>query len=362
MSNSRARRRFYREQLSNFIGPVDSRVFHKTFLCGQHWPILLAHGDYMGKLKHCFVLAAAVSLPIAPVRRASGASLLSYNVVVAGTLTTNSHIDGTTFVENLVTQNQPEFAQSAAAGGGNTLNVAGSVSGSGLTLGQGVFRHAGSLPAGFTLNLNNGSSQVMDPSLSISCLSEQMQSASIYFSSLPARSAQTSGGNIGFTASANGLTVYSVAACKLAEQNENISIAAAAGSSLLIVVTGCMFDFNSSEHINISGSGQQVMWYFPNASAINLGDSTWVGSILAPHATLTDNNQNISGGVYVENFDQTAEVHLSDPSMTTGQPMFSGPITPVPGPTTLTGIGAGVMMIALPAVVRRRRAQRQPVI
>jgi choice-of-anchor A domain-containing protein len=317
----------------------------------------------MGKLKYYTIWGAVLALSVGPVRWAIGGSLLGYNVVVAGTLTTNSHVDGATFVDNLATQNQPEFAQSAAAGSGNTLNVAGSVSGSGLTLGRGVFRHAGSLPTDFTLNLNNGSSQVTDSALSINCLAEQMNSAGAYFNSLPALSAQPSGGSIHFASSGSGLTVYSVAASALAGQNESISISAAAGSSLLIVVTGDMFDFNSSEHVNISGSGQQVMWYFPNANAINLGDSTWMGSILAPNATLTDNNQNISGGVYVENFDQTAEVHLSDPSMTAGQPMFTGRITVVvPGPPILPALLAGVMMIASPAVVRRRRAQRRPMI
>lgn len=312
-------------------------------------------GGYMGKWKSYFGGAVVLAVSFGPMRSARGGSLLSYNVVVTGTLTTDSHIDGDTFVDNLVTSNQPDFAQTAAAGTGDTLDVAGSVSGNGLTMGRGVFRHAGSLPANFTLNLNGGASQVKDSSLSIDCLAGQMNSAGAYFSSLPALSAQPSGGNISFASVGSGMTVYSVAASALDGQNENVSITASAGTSVLIVVTGNLFDFNSSEHINITGSGQQVMWYFPTATSINLGDSLWIGSILAPQATLTDNNQNINGGVYVENFDQTAEVHLSNTGLSAGQPMFNGVIIAAPGPAILPAILAGAIMIASPGVLRRRR-------
>src|ERR1700728_3958525 len=89
-------------------------------------------------------------------------SLFDYNVVVTCKLTTSSHIQGRTFVNNLSTSNQPDFAQSAVAGTGDTLDVAGNVTGSGLSMERGVFRHAGALPGNFTLNLNNGSSQMSD--------------------------------------------------------------------------------------------------------------------------------------------------------------------------------------------------------
>ena len=69
----------------------------------------------------------------------------------------------------------------------------------------------------------------------------------------------------------------------------------------------------------------------PSASTIPYGQA--LSSPLAQ--TLTDNNQDIAGGVYVENFTQTAEVHLSDPNLTPGEPQFGRPTPSVPEPSSL---------------------------
>jgi len=67
---------------------------------------------------------------------------------------------------------------------------------------------------------------------------------------------------------------------------------------------------------------------------------------LAPSASLADNNQNIDGGVYVQNFTQTAEVHLSSSSLNPGDPQFNGPTPPVPEPATWVLISLGGAMLA----------------
>jgi choice-of-anchor A domain-containing protein len=243
--------------------------------------------------------------------------IFNYNVIVTGTLTTGSnHVDGSTFVDNLVSNGQPVFAMSTLAGTGDTLNVAGSVSGSGLTLDNGTFVHSGALPGGFSLVLNGNAPDVLNPSLSISPLAGQITSTAAYYNGLTVNSTATSSGqNLTFNPTGTGLSVYSITGSTLSQQNENISINLANNSqAVLIEVPEVSVNFGNSEHISINGGTVgQVLWYFPSASTISVNDP-WNGAIFAPGATLSNNNQNINGGVYVENFTNSAEVHLPAPT------------------------------------------------
>jgi choice-of-anchor A domain-containing protein len=283
---------------------------------------------------HKVVLAVVCCAGTAGIVRAD--SLFNYNVVVTGTLTDSSHIQGRTFVNNLVTSNQPDFAQSTAAGTGDTLDVAGAVTGSGLSMERGVFRHAGALPGGFTMNLNGGSTNVLDPSVSITSLSNQMNATAALYNSYSATTVTPSGGNLTINATGTGVAVFSVNAGGLSLANENVSVNVGTASSVIIQVLGASFTFGSSEHESITGSSGQVIWDFVNATMIHLNDSVWSGSILAPLSTLTSPNQNIEGGVYVQNFTQSAEVHLPSGS-TIATPAFNGPV-PVPAPGILVGV------------------------
>lgn len=268
-----------------------------------------------------------ICLASATVTRAD--SLFDYNVVVTDTLTASSHIQGRTFVNNLVTNNQPDFAQSAAAGTGDTLDVAGQVTGNGLTMERGVFRHAHPIASPFQLNLNGGSSGVTDASTSITSLSNQMNAIASQYGTFLATSLAPAGTNVSITATGNAASVFSIAASDLSKQNESIQVNTGSASAVIIKVLGNAFTFGPSEHESINGSSQNVIWYFPDATTITLNDSVWSGSILAPLAILTSPNQNIEGGVYVRSFQQTAEVHLPGNTLT---PVFSGPV-PLPVPS-----------------------------
>jgi choice-of-anchor A domain-containing protein len=283
-----------------------------------------------------------------------GAIFTSYNVVVTGNFTDQSHVQGTTFVNNLNAVNDPDFAQSAAAGTGDTLTVAGSITGSTVTLERGVYRYfqAATPPA----VLNGGSTEVQDSSVSIANLTSQLAAASNYYASLPSTTVLPSGNNLNLTAAGSGATVFNEPGTDLNGSNENITITAAAGQSVIIVVPDGSFTFGSSNHITLGGStsGDQIMWEFPSASTLTFNDSQWIGSILAPSASLTDNSQNINGGVYVANFNQTAEVHLSDPNLTVGQPMFFGPTPAVPEPASLALLAFGSLLLVRPKWLKDR--------
>src|ERR1700742_1139522 len=88
--------------------------------------------------------AAVLFIGVAAATRSTycqASSIFDYNVIVTGTFTAESHVQGTTFANNLVAINQPDFAQSASAGTGDTLTVAGTISGS-STLERGIYRYA----------------------------------------------------------------------------------------------------------------------------------------------------------------------------------------------------------------------------
>ncbi len=280
-------------------------------------------------------------------------SIFDYNVIVTGTFTAESHVQGTTFANNLVAINQPDFAQSPSAGTGDTLTVAGTISGS-ITLERGVYRYAQATAP--TAVLNGGSSLVHDATVSIAPLASQMSTASSFYSSLSGTHVSPVGNALNLTASGSGATVFNETAADLMGSNLNITVTAGAGQSVIVLVPDSGFNFGSSEHVSLGGSttGTQILWVFANATNISMNDSQWFGSLLAPNASLTDNNQNINGGVYVQNFTQTAEVHLSDPGLGSGQPQFNGPTVPEPATMVLISLGGAAMEAGLIALRRKQ--------
>ena len=144
--------------------------------------------------------------------------------------------------------------------------------------------------------------------------------------------------------------MFNESASDLMGANLNITLTAGAGQSIIVIVPDAGFNFGSSEHVSLGSgtTGTQILWVFSSATSISMNDSQWIGSLLAPSATLADNNQNIVGGVYVQNFTQTAEVHLSDPNLGPGDPQFNGPSQPVPEPAGMVLISlGGAMLMAL---------------
>jgi choice-of-anchor A domain-containing protein len=292
--------------------------------------------------------AAVLFIGAAVAARSScqASSIFDYNVIVTGTFTAESHVQGRSFANNLTAINQPDFAQSPSAGTGDTLTVAGTISGS-STLERGIYRYAQATAPSAVLN--GGSSLVHDATVSIAPLASQMSSASSFYSAMSGTHVSPVGNNLNLTASGSGATVFNETAADLSGSNLNITLTAGAGQSIIVLVPDSGFNFGSSEHVSLGGSttGTQILWVFANATTISMNDSQWQGSLLAPNASLTDNNQNINGGVYVQNFVQTAEVHLSDPGLGPNNPQFNGP-PPVPEPATVVMISlGGAMLIAL---------------
>ncbi len=88
-------------------------------------------------------------------------------------------------------------------------------------------------------------------------------------------------------------------------------------------------------------AGKKVIWNFYNATDLTI-NAEFGGSILAVHSNLT-NNANIEGGVYVNNLNSNAEIHINN---------FAGA---VPEAETYAMMMAGLGLLGLMA--RRRKQQ-----
>jgi choice-of-anchor A domain-containing protein len=305
---------------------------------------------YFRHLKFAAV-ACGVCAVVSFSRIARATGLYSYDLVVTNQLTISTgDIQGTTFVDNLQTNGQPTFATSSAAGTGDTLDVAGNVtlgaSGDGLTVNNGTFRHHNSLPAGMQLVLNGNRPDITDPTLSITPLVNMMNTMATYYNGLSATTLTPSGNNLNINPSGAGLNVYTISATALGQSNLGTTINLSSSTqAVLIEVTGSSFTYGSSEHLNVNGPAgdptpdSQVLWYFPTATTVDLNDSLWNGAVLAPSGNLTDNNQDIMGGVYAQNFTETAEVHLPTPVS-----LFDAP---VPEPASLLILSAATTLAGL---------------
>jgi choice-of-anchor A domain-containing protein len=310
-------------------------------------------------MRGSFVLGLVLLCLCLSTSLASGQVLFSYDMVVTGQLIIKSDdVQGTAFVGSLESEGMPIFDQNEV-GSGNTLSVAGAVTlgsgGTGLTMQSGNFAHQSALPNPFSLDLNNGSTSSTVPSLSISSLASQMTSTANYYNTLTGSSLSVSGNNLNINPTGTGLNVFTISASALATQNLNVAINLSNSSqAALIMVTGSSFEFGSSEHINVNAPNgdttpdSQILWDFPTATTVTEDDSEWYGAMFAPDATLTDNNQDMMGGVYVANFTETAEVHVPTPSS-----LFNPPAA-VPEPTSFVLFAAATVWTGL----RRPRREK----
>ena len=230
-------------------------------------------------------------------------------------------------------------------GSGNTNGgaavVGGAFSGP-FTIGGGVTQHvpAASLPVNFTSEATR-----------LNALSDNLAT----YASVGTWTSQYGGLTLNGTSS--GLNVFNLSAASVAGLN-SATINLAAGATALINVEG-NFDFHyAGMSLNGGATANDLLWNFYDASSINLYGVGFLGSILAPEATMKSTGAgsgHIDGQVIVAAFDAPLQINnfrfsgnlLNPPTL------LAPPTGAVPEPATWALMIGGFGMAG--AMLRRQR-------
>lgn len=323
-------------------------------------------------------LAAAVAIGLVAQAHAASLSALDmlqqFNVVVLNNDTSTSHVDGRTYVGgNLTGGNYAQHPATTPASAYSGLTVKGSASNvtvnslgasiggnlSNSTVNSGPATVAGNASSvnfngiaavgGTTSGVNFNGGTYANPATAIANaqavanstdFASTMQSTSDQLKSLASTgsSVTLSGNTATFNATVtNGVAVFDLTG----SENDIFSAGEFAfnlnGASSVVINTdvsnvSIAANFLANSAVDLASS---IIWNFWNATSITI-NSQFGGSILAPQATLT-NNQNIEGGVYVNTLYQNGEIH---------QNAYTGNL---PSPVPLPG-SMGLMLSALAAL------------
>lgn len=295
-------------------------------------------------------LAASVIATVAAVGTASASIIQTHNLVVLGNHQFQSDIHGRVWVGGNLSGNgdvgtmltpRPSFLST------DVLTVLGNMNVNNINLEAGNLRLGGTRTG--NVNFNGGGSQINDPTVitTATAVSNELFSTSAALAALPSNSTvslpsgQPGPANFNANPGPNGVAVFNINASFFSNNLiQQIGLNLNGATSIVINVTGGSASYNTGNFVGAWTSAfarANTIWNFSQATSINL-QRGFSGAILAPAATLTNNND-IDGSVFVGAFNQFGEVHF---------PLYTG-IVPTPGAATLLAL-AGL------AAVRRRRA------
>jgi choice-of-anchor A domain-containing protein len=272
----------------------------------------------------------------------AAAALGDYNLITLGDLSTNSDVEGRTFVGgSLTSAASANFAihLNGTPASEETLVVVGNlVSGNPINLNAGSLRLGGN-QNGRLINFNGGGSLITDNTLSPATLTQQLQNASAELAQL------TVGNSLSTPANSQpgpaifhvqqvtecGVAVFHINAADLFSNQliQQIELNAGSATTILINVAGQTVDWTAG---NMVGSftnlnwRSKILWNFYEATSINLHARNFMGALLAPYAHVSA-QANLDGSVAVKSLTTTSEVH---------QPEFSGELSCLCPPSKAT--------------------------
>lgn len=303
------------------------------------------------------VLAGVVALMAGGAASAAVVDPLSVlehvNALVYTNATTNSDIEGQAIIggsfSGATVYNNPVATPLSGLG---ALNVYGSTSGNSININDGGSAYVAGTH-GAPVNFNGGGHYLSSVPNALSDYTAAMTSFSTSLSSLAANSTLPTAGNnevILANPNANGVAIFNVTTAQLAAI-PSYSINLNGAKTVVFNVMGSSLDFTANEQFNsssLSSVSGAVIWNFLNATSLTFG-TQFAGSVLAPDATVTNNNQ-IDGALVANAWTGEGELH---DDLFTGVSPFA-----VPEPETWAMMLFGVGMVGAALRVRRRRMAR----
>lgn len=284
----------------------------------------------------------------------SASSLTDYNVVLIGDFNARVHVEGATFVGgNLSSGEMSEFNhKNYTPAGYDGLRVGGTVSGKfkvlhGETVSYGASNGAQIECQGgaggsrcITAGANHGAERTQ--------LAAEMAALSLLYDSKTTNGVLDVNGNqvkLRYTGS-DELAVFDVQASDIFFQNAGVEVLLGSAKRVVINVHGNVTTYNTN--LNGVWNYANTLWNFVDATAIDLRDTAWRGTILAPTAAVA-NGGGIDGSLYAQSYSNSTLREIHGFSWKPDPPTAS-----VPDGGSLTA-AFGIVLAGMAAVRRRMR-------
>lgn len=255
-------------------------------------------------------LLLAVALP------ASASTLTDYNVVLVNDFNARVHVEGATFVGgNLTSGELSEFNhKNLTPAGYDGLRVGGTVSGKFKVMhGESVSYNA-SNGAQIECQGGGGGSTCITAGANHAAeraqLAAEMAALSLLYDSKTTNgvlSVNTNQVKLTYTGS-DELAVFDVQASAVFFQNAGIELILGNATRAVINVHGNVTTYNTN--LNGAWNHANTLWNFVGATSVNLEQTPWRGTILAPSAAVF-NGGGIDGSLYAQSYSNSTlrEIH-----------------------------------------------------
>ncbi len=292
-------------------------------------------------------LASVASATAGPLT--ATAILQDFNAIIYRNASSQSDIEGAAVIggnfSRATLYNNPTATQPAGYG---ALTVYGSTGGNSINIDNGGRAYVGG-SKGAPVNFNGGGGYIAAPGNSIADFESQLDALSTSLSQLAATGSLPKTDNnevINAIAGASGIAVFDLTAAQLAAI-PSFSVNLNGASTVVFNVDGSSVSFNADDQSGSNGAGN-IIWNFYDATGGVAINTLIGGSVLAPLASVTNNNQ-IDGALVARQWAGGGELH--DVPFTGKVP--SDP-TSVPEPGSITLLAGAAITLTL--LRRRHRA------